>query len=290
MTLGLHWWSPLRSVRSAAAEAKHHARAWSYIASHARPRLTNFGDEVSRLVVEEITGQPVRWRPLRQADMVSVGSILNAVFKAQVTPMVLGSGVRNPEAPLAGVSDIRFLSVRGHLTRERLGLDNSTLLGDPGLIVRELLHGPAVARGTTGLVVPHFTVPQSRRGRELLNLARTSGWDIAFPNEHPLVMAEKIARSRVTVTSSLHAMVFAHSVGTPVGLATFDDLGPVEPTFKYDDYLSVFGLHSAVRPIVDLLALSASIVESHYSETAATVSANIDRVIADVYAAGASLR
>src|SRR3954465_15325691 len=70
----LHWWAPRRRLRTAATEMLHHGPSWARLVT--RGSFTNFGDEVSPLILREVTGQAIEWAPLHSADVIAVGSII----------------------------------------------------------------------------------------------------------------------------------------------------------------------------------------------------------------------
>lgn len=217
-----------------------HGGAWTSLILSSKRGITNFGDELSPILMREFTGQRVVWSPLAKADVVSVGSVLNTYTDVQSRARIIGSGVRQPtEQTRRYVSEAPISSVRGKLTRDHLGLAPETALGDPGIAIGQLISAGS-RRGTKSLIVPHFGVFNTSAGRSTVRHARANGYEIALPNASPLRMAEAISNVQYVVTSSLHAFVFAHAMGTPATLVSFGDRVHQEPAFKYRDYMSVF--------------------------------------------------
>jgi exopolysaccharide biosynthesis predicted pyruvyltransferase EpsI len=66
------------------------------------------------------------------------------------------------------------------------------------------------------------------------------------PTVHPYKMASHIAGAGTVVTSSLHALIFAHAFGVPV--VPVMPLKHSEPRFKYHDYYSTIGAGYAPVP------------------------------------------
>ncbi|MDF2994254.1 MAG: hypothetical protein K0S37_4768, partial [Microbacterium sp.] len=117
--IDLYWWTPTRSVATLGSELRHHAPAWVRLAVQHRRTLSNYGDVLNRILVETVTGRPVRWREVDAAQLVAVGSVLVPYLLRGGTGQVWGSGLSKPEGfpnpePEAGS---RFLSVRGPMTR-----------------------------------------------------------------------------------------------------------------------------------------------------------------------------
>lgn len=282
-----HWWSPTRPFRTLAAEGVRHGRAWLSLVTGGPKRLANFGDAVNPAVLRELTGHRVTWAPLHRAEVVCIGSLLDAYVRVGSTAMVLGSGCRQGWCQADAVVAERVLSVRGELTARVLGLPDTVPLGDPGLVVASLLPERRPRRGGA-LLVPHFAVPGTAAGRAALRAARAAGLGVVLPNEPPLLVAERVRAAECVVTSSLHALVFAHALGTPVQLVSFE--GGAEPRFKYDDYLSVFGLTSDVAPVQDVLDLPRGELLDRVADAACTVSQHVDHVVTSIYAAASPLR
>lgn len=266
----------MRSVRSLLSETVRHGRAWLEIAAHSKHGASNFGDECSALLMREFTGQRVVWAPLRNADVVSVGSVLNAYAAVKSEALVLGSGIREPAEMSGHIQIDRVLAVRGRLTQKHLSLEDEVTLGDPGLAISRLV-GPSSARGMTDLLIPHFGVLNSARGRSAIQRGRAAGLRIALPNLSPLAIAREISKSRSVVTSSLHAVIFAHSLGIPVHLVSFSDGVHSEPDFKYRDYMSIFGIEPHVVPF-DVLVESKSAFDQSRSRAEDEITAVLGQV------------
>lgn len=287
MTLSTYWWSPTRELRGAAGEAVHHPRAWRHLVRHGGRRLINFGDEVSPWLVEELTGRRPVWSPVQRADLICVGSVLDAYARSGGTGRVLGSGVRQPEtAEVGNVVLDRVLLVRGRGTRSALGLAGDTPLGDPGLVVANIVSPPRHALGGV-VVVPHFAALGHGEVRRLLDACGSEGWRILMPNLHPLEMARSIAGADLVLTSSLHGLVFADAFGVSAQLVTMVGGPGAEPTFKYEDYGSALDACNVARPLGTLLGAPdvGGWIEA-LEERTALVAARLGTVVDAIYGAG----
>jgi hypothetical protein len=283
----MYWWHPAQSVRSLAGEANRNSRAWAHLIWANSHGLHNFGDEFSVLAARELWGQTPRWAPIDKADVVMVGSVMNQYVRTNSRAQVFGSGVRSlPIAPLGPEPDSVSL-IRGALSRDALGLPASTPLGDPGLLISRI-HPASRSPKKQPLAVPHFSAFNSTEGRTSLRIARSRGYRVSLPNIPVLEMATNIANASVVLTSSLHAMVFAHSYGTPVVLTDFAPRS--EPTFKYEDYLTVFPVHAAPQPLHLLLDGSASRLIETLEEQTSVVSTRLSLVSESIHGALSSFR
>jgi pyruvyltransferase len=288
--LQAYWWSPRRSATAIASELRNHPRAWLEL-WHRTPRLANFGDEISSAILEELTGRRVAWAPIAKAEVVGVGSLLNVYVRLGGQGTIFGSGVRTPQT-LGAIEDRLgpVLALRGKATRDVLGAPADTPLGDPGLVVRAIL---AVRRPSRSgaIVIPHFAVMGTAHGRAQLRRARAAGFEVVLPNEHPLDVARKIRTSNLVVTSSLHAVVFADALDVPVDLVTFGSAALDEPTFKYDDYMSVFGLTATITGIDEVLANVHSRARDEVRQARlARIRGQVDDIIEQLYSAAGPIR
>lgn len=259
MTLALHWWRPLGNPRTAASELVRHGSAWTH-AIRMGGSLLNFGDEASRVAIGELSGRSIRRSGIGNADVLGVGSILNKAWKARPDTIIFGSGLRQSDHRPIAMSTGFIHAVRGTLTRDALQLPAETPLGDPALVLGSVYGASRPVRSSRPLFVPHFTMLAEQRGRTYLSALRSHGWNIQLPTTSPRVVAEAIQRAPVVATNSLHGIVFAHALGTPVVAVAV--AGHAEPDFKYNDYLSVFGLqHNPVDATLLVERSSADLID-----------------------------
>lgn len=189
-------------------------------------------------MLRELSGQRFRWAPIKSADVVGVGSLMQAVVRAGSTATIFGTGSRD-----GAVMDRprgRVVSVRGPKTAAVLEAPDLPL-GDPALAIQALT--PRSRRTTGPVVLPHFRVFGTREGASEVRRLKSMGFRIVLPNAHPLRVADAIARADYVLTSSLHGLIFANGLGREVRLISFEGV-QAEPDFKYDDHLGVFGLAS----------------------------------------------
>lgn len=177
--------------------------------------------------------------------LLAVGSVLH---EARGTDVVWGVGVnsKNRLAFPAG-SKIRFLSVRGPLTRSAVldqGFQCPPIYGDPGLLfpmlfddeVRKRRAELELAAQRLGLRMPEtIVIPNINDDRFLPYFASPdldNGVMIVRPNLSPFTVAAYISAAKRVVSSSLHGLVFADVYGRP----TTRMISQYEPEFKYSDY------------------------------------------------------
>ncbi|MDO8152699.1 polysaccharide pyruvyl transferase family protein [Isoptericola sp. b408] len=214
------------------------------------PTELNFGDELTTPLLERLTGRPVEWSPLEQADVVGAGSVLQTVLRSRPDrmPKIWGTGMIAPLQDAAPPS-FRPLAVRGRLSLEQLSPESraATALGDPGILADRLVDGPVRKRYALG-VVPHYKDAGDSTMRALTDLGPSvRRIDVAWSPEE---VAREIASCEVVVSSSMHGLIFADSLEVPnVRLKVSNKL--VGGDFKFRDYCSAFGpdrYQDPVRP------------------------------------------
>jgi hypothetical protein len=94
----------------------------------------NYGDMLSPVIVQGLTGMPIRWST-EPGKLIAIGSVIE--HYNEPGDVVWGSGARLPDSKIK-TKGVRFLSVRGPLTRQRV-LDHGgkcpPIYGDPALFL-----------------------------------------------------------------------------------------------------------------------------------------------------------
>lgn len=288
--LGLYWWSPSRNVREGLWQLRRNHDAWRSMTFRGGRILQNFGDALSQRIVTEVTGRRVRWASPDSASVTAIGSVIEHLAAADSPGVVWGSGLRGRDAASeswAARRPSRFLAVRGADTRDALGLDPATPLGDPGLLVRTLFRR---SRRRSGIVVlPHFLAFNNPDARKQLAIAKSRGMRVLVPSASYGSICEEVSRAELVLTSSLHGMVVADALDCPVQLVSF---GPTaEPPFKFSDYQSVYGLRADFATFGDgvLDEVATSAVFDAAVVRQAEVSARIDGVVEGLVRSARSL-
>jgi len=225
------YWDPLRRTG-----------IWGGATRVSRP-VRNFGDLLGPLIVRDLVELfllPSALGVARAAPpprLLSVGSILHFARDGDV---VWGSGF-NPKGDHSGGTaralDVR--AVRGprtaELLRDRLTTPVPEAFGDPALLL--------------GALRPHLVVPPPDRRYELTILpnlnelaAVTDRTRVVNPRHPMRGVLTRIARSRLVVGSSLHAVIVAESLGVPARAVR----GQAESVVKYEDYFRAPGRDPAL--------------------------------------------
>lgn len=219
--------------------------------------VPNFGDELSPQVVAFVTGRTVEHAGRWTCDLTGIGSILDryldpkgrliaGVRAALGRPIrVWGSGliIDHPGARHSLVP----LALRGQLTRDALGADKATPLGDPGLLSARMI-ARAVSRQEIG-IVPHYS---DKTHPMVAALARLPGVRIIDVERDGPSVCTDIASCAAVLSSSLHGLIVADAFGIPNHRLRFG--GKIKGgDFKFLDYASALGradiaAHSLATP------------------------------------------
>lgn len=196
----------------------------------------NFGDQLSPLLCEHLSGRPVRHAKPEHCDLIAVGSILHRLSERCWNRSVDVWGTGRLEARPPRKSKHRYHAVRGRLTAATVTNHEIAAFGDPGLLADRLLASLPAKRHTLG-VVPHY----SERDHPETKALRSRLPDAVFIDvfEEPLTVIEKIASCHFILSSSLHGLVVADAFGLPnLWMRITGNLRGRD--WKFFDYYSVF--------------------------------------------------
>jgi pyruvyltransferase len=196
----------------------------------------NFGDSLAPRLLAHF-GIEAEWARPRRAQLLSIGSVIHQAYP-RWRGVVLGTGSLRPDL-MGWLSHARVLAVRGALTRDGCELPASTPLGDPGILVTDLFR---VRRrnGPVAIAPHHVDDDMARR--------HPGAPRIDMLADHAEVM-RAIARSRLVITSSLHALIAADALGVPHILEPHPAV--IGGLHKFTDYASAFG--DTITPGVERL-------------------------------------
>lgn len=281
MSLRAYWWDPKRAFPR---ELITRAPVWLSLLRSV-PKLQNFGDAISPLILMELTGRQVLWAPLGQEDVVCVGSVLNAYMEKGGRGVILGAGIREPNTVKSNFPVSRILGVRGLYSARVIGANDRAVIGDPGLLVSQI-YSVRDRRISAPIFVPHFRMFGSKRGRALIRALAATGYTVVEPNMNPWEMARIVGKASRVLATSLHALVFADSYGVPC--AKLDVPWLNEPSFKFADYRSAFEIGLVTMSIDS--ALSGADVREIAEEEQQLVAERLPSLFQRLYSAAEPLR
>jgi pyruvyltransferase len=275
-SINAFWWVPLRRVEFARPELEQSIKGWLRLRAQGGRFMRNFGDELTPLILERLTGRRVKWSEPAKADIVAVGSVLELCLNKGYSGAVWGSGCRHDH--LTDDSSWRnggtptFLAVRGRRTAHVLSqvVSRDPVLGDPGSLI-PWLTTPRKQRGRHGIFIPHFRTWNSRNGLQMIALARQRGIQIVAPNLSADSVAQEVYGAAFVLSSSLHGLVLAHALERPAMWVDISVDADAEPDFKFIDYGSSMNVN--LTPLNVRSLLTSSSLQEHINSAESQVGA-----------------
>lgn len=214
---------------------------WSRGSGRDNPNRRNFGDYMSPLIVEAVSGRQVEYAPLSRADLMAIGTILAKEKKAKFFGFkrkihVWGSGCGHEGESFSGRHC--YHAVRGAETLRRIEGDvGAVALGDPGLLAPLLLK-KAVAKQYKIGFIPHYVDKTLPVVVEFIEKNK----QVRFIDVHkpPIQVIEEIAACEFIISSSMHGLIVADAFKVPNVRIKLS--GRIKSELKYDDYYSAFGI------------------------------------------------
>jgi pyruvyltransferase len=198
----------------------------------------NFGDEITKVIIENLYYRKVRWAEPWECQMIGAGSLLSDVFKRkkQNKPLVWTSGFLEDDKLLLSDDDFEFAGVRGNLSKERITTNNELQLGDAGLLASFLNKGNMLSKTNRLGIIPHYIDASSDFIRKIKN---NDGVNIINPTDDLYTIIKAVSSCEAILSSSLHGLIIADSLGVPnrhlVLSANVRGAG-----YKFRDYYSIY--------------------------------------------------
>ena len=197
-------------------------------------KVVNFGDLITPLILKKSGFTPIHCNR-NLSTILLCGSVLQHVSE-DYSGYILGSGlIRDCTRYL---NKAKILGVRGELTRERVGASKEVVLGDPGLLASIFLkHRPQKSHSLG--IVSHYVDKGDPR---VLKIQKRYKKEVKVIDvqQDPLTVFTEIAKCEHIISSSLHGLVVADSLGIPNGWILLSDQ-VVGKGFKFADYNSALG-------------------------------------------------
>lgn len=192
---------------------------------------SNFGDDLSRVIVQRILGRPVQNRSLdtRKKTLFGAGSILHFARDGDV---IWGSGFREDPMLEHRFHRLDVRAVRGPRTRKYLlqkGIACPEVYGDPAILMAHLF--PEFKKQEP--IYDYIVIP---------NMGAMEGFfpykNLVLPTLPWHEIVQKILQSKLVISSSLHGIIVAESFGIPTRMLK---MTWVESLLKYQDYYESTG-------------------------------------------------
>ncbi|NMF31970.1 polysaccharide pyruvyl transferase family protein [Corynebacterium ammoniagenes] len=208
-------------------------------------KYPNLGDDFTGLLLRRKYNLDPTCVDFSEAEIIATGSILGGPWagmdKGRKKPLhVVGSGLMTPETRVNAKENLFIHSVRGYLTKEKLGAIDceSISVGDPGLLVASIVDPQECPKSTKVGVILHHT----NAGNESLK-RQFSHLPVTFLDIRTLDLDSFIANMRscdVILSQSLHGLIFADALGIPNAWMILNTIH-MGGHFKFYDYFSSVG-------------------------------------------------
>ena len=204
----------------------------------------NFGDTLTPIILKHFTGQEIK--PAQRTDtgkFLAVGSILHLIKENDI---VWGSGL-NRRMPIPIPAGVKFLAVRGPITRAYLKGNVPEVYGDPAILL-PLIYNPKIEKKYEMGVIPHHV------DKEFIKLK--PGDKFIDIQEDWKKVVDDILSCKKIMSSSLHGIIAAEAYGIPAIWAKYSDKIRGRE-MKYQDYFLGSGrtrqkYFTEIPPIKDL--------------------------------------
>lgn len=191
----------------------------------------NFGDLLSRKIIEGILGERVTVAFGEDAEVVAIGSLMEGFLPGKNwfpnAQLIWGTGFMHEGENVELKQTIA--AVRGKLTAKRLNFNGP--VGDPGLLASKFFSKSDKKNPQIG-VLPHFSDKNSAAVQKLLDNPNFVFIDV---QQSPERVIKEITSVSAIISSSLHGLIIADSFGIPNFWAP---LSKRVGQYKFDDYFS----------------------------------------------------
>jgi hypothetical protein len=204
----------------------------------------NFGDALSPMICEVVSGRKVQHAKPNHCDLISIGSILHRAKEGFFSKKihVWGSGYIENQSPKK--SKHYYHAVRGELTKKIIDKAPAAL-GDPGLLAFLLLNKSISKKYKIGFV-EHYKDKRNTTILEILDKTPNSIYiDVFLP---PATFLERISECEIIFSSAMHGLIAADSLGIPNAWIELSE-NLRGHGFKFQDYYSVFNINVEPRLI-----------------------------------------
>lgn len=212
----------------------------------------NFGDAINPILIERLTGCKCVYADKYNADIIGVGSILDRFTRYHFfgrihnflsrPAVVWSSGFIQKEDKSEKIrKNISFAALRGKLTKQRIekivGKSVDIALGDGGLLFSYLLDKKPEKKYAIGFT-PHCADFDNPIFKELCDTVPNS--KLINLSDDPLQVLKQIAQCEFILSSAMHGLIAADSLGIPNKWLKLSVL--IGDEYKFNDYYSVFNV------------------------------------------------
>lgn len=193
----------------------------------------NWGDVFTPFLFENAFGVDVEWATRDEAEVFGCGSLLERISDG-FSGHVLGAGMGFSETRRDLTNVKAPLLLRGQRTAERCRLQRPARLGDPAILASMFVN-PNIEKTHRYGLIPHYV---DKDHQEVIAWVNKGAQKIDIEGGIRQVI-DAVASCEMVVSSSLHGLVVADSLGIPCKFVRLSEwvLGG---EFKFSDYYSAY--------------------------------------------------
>jgi pyruvyltransferase len=199
----------------------------------------NFGDRLTSLLLSHYTHLHSEWANPQDAQLIMAGSILEHLPN-DWQGIIAGAGKLHEKSELS-FPNAKILAVRGPLTAKSLGLKGNYVLGDPGLLLDELVKIED-KEYDLGLV-PHWTDTTLEHNP----IFKQYNPKIIRVSDDPIKVITEIGKCKKIVSSALHGIIVADAMAIPrrieIAPKMLSHMKQEGGLFKWLDYSASLGIN-----------------------------------------------
>jgi pyruvyltransferase len=163
----------------------------------------NFGDVLTPIILEWVTGEKiVLVKRNDRGKVLAVGSVMAAL---RINDIVWGTGWHKHKI-ITAPPGVKFLAVRGPLTRKLIKGNVPEVYGDPALLLPKIYY-PKIEKTHKVGIVPHYVEKKlivAQEGEKMIDIQ--ADWKKVIED---ILSCERI------ISSSLHGIICAEAFGIP---------------------------------------------------------------------------
>lgn len=200
----------------------------------------NFGDDLNPWFWENALGD--FFDDDDHCLLIGIGTLINHRAPSDRNKITLGSGVGYGNVP-ADLENWDFQLVRGPLSAQKLGLDQSRWITDPAVLVPSFLPLADIKKKHAYSFMPHH---DSDRLGDWPRLCSEAGLNYISPGNSPHDVFKEIKSSHILITEAMHGAIIADAYRTPwipvKSSQHFSD-------FKWADWMQSMSIHATVSEL-----------------------------------------
>lgn len=236
-------------------------------------KIPNMGDLLNEVLFEKHYGYLLQKSEVYSARIMGIGSSLGSLFSKNKSSRILGefidkqyalhiwgTGFSNntEECRVEDLvrNNLDICALRGNLSKKRLeaifGKKISCVVGDPGLLVKELISKESIEKKYKVGIIPHYREIGLKVFEELKEHFQFS--KIINLRGEPMKVLGEITACETIISTSLHGAIVADAFEIPNMLVKVSNI-PAGDGFKYRDYYSGYGLDFEVLDLKKSISL-----------------------------------